>query len=459
MDLGVVALLPREVAYATGASANPAAVASVLSKARRLILLQLPLAALLGCGVFWYLHDPARDDGPALGLIVLAYAVQYPLRIYPATLQGLQDLAFLGWTRTGLWLVQAIVLVVGIRAGLGMWALALGWIAQQGLLPLICWGRLRLAFPDLCAHAGPRPTPQESLQYLSRGLWVTLTRVAQVLLNGTEILLVQHLLGPAAVVIYVCSSKLVTMVAQQTYSLVLTAEPALSELRGSGDADRLVQVSAALRELMLQISGLAACVVLATNEGFVTWWVGAPRYAGQDLTLWLLTVMMVRHFTFTLGHLLYCCGYERALACLGVLDGVATILAGWLLIPILGLAGAPIGSLLGVLSMHLPVCLYLCARDSRLPLLQLLRGHLPWLWRFAVLMLGVGLLSQVYKPSYVPSLLATGLSVCFLYAALMLPALLRSGAGPYVRPRLARFWPWRTSASSTPHNYAARALP
>jgi O-antigen/teichoic acid export membrane protein len=445
IDLGVVSLLPREIAYATGAAAGTqdrdAAAAPVVCKVRRLVLLQWPVVAAIGAGAWCYLEARAGADAGALGLIVLAYALQFPFRIYPATLQGLQDLAFLGWTRAGLWLLQAGVTVGCVLAGLGMWALAIGWSIQQLLLPLAGWLRLRLAFPRAATAAASALTRAEAGRYLRRSSWVTVSGLAQVLLNGTDVLLVQALLGPAAVVVYVCTAKLVNILAVQTYTLVLTAEPALSELRAAGQASRVAQVGTALRELMLLASGLVACVVLSTNEGFVTWWVGTDWYAGNGLTYLLLATMMARHLTFTLGHLLFCCGYERALAVLGVLDGTAAVAGGLLLIPHLGLAGAALGSLLAVVLLHLPACLCLLARDSQLSLLALARAHRPWVLRFVPLAAGLGLLGWVWKPADLLSLTLTGLGVCLAYVLLMIPAVRRSPLWPYFRPRLARWWP------------------
>jgi O-antigen/teichoic acid export membrane protein len=379
-------------------------------------------------------------DAGVLGLIVLGYVLQFPFRIYSATLQGLQDLAFLGWARAGVWLFQTGVTVTCVLAGLGMWALAIGWGSQQLLLPLVNWLRLRLAFPETGAAEGPAPTRAETTRYIGRGLWVTVSSVAQVLLSGTEILLVQAFLGPAAVVVYVCSSKLVSILAVQTYTLVLTAEPALSELRAAGQAGRVAQVATALRELMLLVSGLVACVILSTNEGFVNWWVGAEQYAGNGLTYLLLATMITRHLTFTLGHLLFCCGYARALAVFGLLDGAATVLGGALLVPHFGLLGVVLGSLLAVLVIELPAALYLLARDSQVSLLALIRAHLPWLVRFVPLAVGLGLLGLVWKPANLLTLAATGAGVSFAYVLLMVPMVRHSPLWLYLEPLMARWW-------------------
>src|SRR5262245_39493157 len=67
-DLGVTALVPREVAYRTGRAADPegrrAALPPLLDEVRRITLWQLPLAAGVAAA-FWVLLLGGRLDHPA----------------------------------------------------------------------------------------------------------------------------------------------------------------------------------------------------------------------------------------------------------------------------------------------------------------------------------------------------------------------------------------------------------
>jgi O-antigen/teichoic acid export membrane protein len=273
---------------------------------------------------------------------------------------------------------------------------------------------------------------------LRRGLWLSVSRVAQLLLNGMEVLILGWVLGPVAVVVYVCTSKAVSLLANQVYLLATTADPALCEVRAGGSREHVGRVSAALSQLTLLASGLVAAVVLATNEGFVGWWVGPEQYGGNALTAWLLAAMLARHLTFTLCHLLYCFGREKALALLLLADGVVVVGGVVALVALLGPVGAPLGSLLGVCLVTLPGCLVLLARDAGVTPLALLRCHFPWMWRFAALVLALAALGQVWRPRDLPGLAITGLGVGLAYALVMLPMSLRSQLGPYLRPRLTQ---------------------
>jgi O-antigen/teichoic acid export membrane protein len=239
------------------------------------------------------------------------------------------------------------------------------------------------------------------------------------------------------VVVYVCTAKLPMIFGTQAYTLILTAEPALSELRVSGSAAQVTRASTALGQLMLLASGLIACVLLATNQGFVTWWLGPEQYGGTTLTVLLLAAMTTRHLTFTLGHILYCFGYEKALAVLGLADGLVTVGGTVGLVALLGPSGAALGSLLGVCLVSLPLSLYFLAKDGAVPVRSLLGCHLPWLWRFVLLAGLLMLLARVWLPADPVRLLAAGCGVCCLYGLTMWPVVRRSPLWVFLEPYLA----------------------
>jgi hypothetical protein len=105
-----------------------------------------------------------------------------------------------------------------------------------------------------------------------------------------------------------------------------------------------------------------------------------------------------------------------------------------------GLIGAPLGSLVGVCLISLPVCLYFLGRDTDVSAWGLLWSHLPWFWRFACLAGACAALPFVWQPQGVLGLIATGSGVCVLYGLVMWPMVWRSPLGAVLLPHLAA---WR----------------
>ena len=444
LDLGIVALLPREVAFATGRRREideAEELSMIFGHTVRIIVWQLPLVAV-GALIAWF-TVPAEwvELRNPIGVVLLAFVVTFPLRIFRAVLQGLQDLAFLGKTGIASYLISTATTVLLVLSGWGLYALAVGWILQQSIGAFIGWYRLRVKFPGVLPKKLPLMPWSTARTRLTQGGWVSLSQVAQVLLNGTDILIVGKLFGPAAVVPFVITGKLINVLSNQPQMLMASAGPALSQMRMAEPRERLAGVCIALSQAMLMVSGLVVCVVLAVNKGFIFRWVGPGQFGGSWLTALILTSMLLRHWNFTLGSALFSYGYERRLCVTALFDGLLSVGAIFVFVRELGLIGAPLGAIIGVCLVSLPANLRAMARESKVSIAKLLQPLFPWFARFALIAGGVILLARVWVPNSFPLLALTAASTAILYAAIMFPLALRAPLGDYVRPRL---FPLRT---------------
>ncbi|MEE9212254.1 MAG: oligosaccharide flippase family protein, partial [Phycisphaeraceae bacterium] len=302
MDFGVVTLLARATAYATGRAGGidkAADLPDVIGQTVRLVLWQVPLVAAVAGGVWLFMPAEWSPLQAPVGLMLIGFVVMFPVRALRAVLEGLQDLTFLGQIQLGTWLAGILVTVAAIVGGRGLLSLALGWVVSQ-ILAGACWAyRLRQRFPGIFPARLPALSAAAARRQLGQGFWVIVAQVAHVLLAGTDVLIIGILAGPAAVVPFVCTGKLISVLTNQPHLLMQAAGPALSEMRMGEPKARLFQVSSALTQAMLMASGAVACAVLAVNQGFVTWWVGADQYAGLPLTVLLVLVMLLRHWNTT----------------------------------------------------------------------------------------------------------------------------------------------------------------
>jgi O-antigen/teichoic acid export membrane protein len=451
LDLGIVALLPREAAYVTGrtGSAESLELRGVVEQALTLAVAQMPFvlaAAVLA--VVWLpqswsaLREPL---GVSLGLFVLTF----PLRVFQAVLTGVQDLAYVARAQFAAWTAGIVLNVVLVLAGYQLSALAAGWCVTQVVMIGACMVRVAARFPAAVPRRLAFRDARSARGYVVRSAWISVSQVSQVLLNGTDVMIVGALLGPAAVVPYACTGKLVSVLANQPQAILQGAAPALSELRAAPDRTRLFQVTAALAQATLAVSGLVACVVLAVNGGFVAWWVGPEQYGGAGLTLLLLAAMMIRHFNTTNVYALFAFALDRRLALTGLADGVTTLVLSYAFVSLFGIAGAPLAAIGGVLLVSGPLNLAALSRETGVGHFGLLRTLGPWLWRFAVLLAVVGTAGARLQPSSFGLLALTGAAAGALYAAAVVTPLMRSPAGVYLRPVLARvkeaasLWPAR----------------
>jgi O-antigen/teichoic acid export membrane protein len=437
MDLGIVALLPRETAYVTGRTGRNDApeLRDLVERAITLAVAQVPI--VLGAAIVALSWLPAswQQLRVPLTVVLAVFVATFPLRTFQAALIGLQDLAFVAQTQFGAWALGTLLTVTLVVSGFGLPALAAGWCVTQLCAVASCGLRLARRFPA----AMPRRLSlggDSTKAYLARSLWVSVSQIAQVLLNGTDVLIIGALFGPAAVVPYACTGKLIAVLANQPQAILQSAAPALAELRPLGDRARIVQVTSALSQATLAVSGLVACMVLAVNQSFVSWWVGADQFAGLGLTLLMVASMLVRHFNTTNVYALFCFGHERRLALTTLADGLATIAAGIAFVAWFGITGGPIAALLGVLAVSVPLNLKGLSVETGASPSSLIAALAPWALRFGLVATAACAAGVLLSAPTFPAIALTAGAAGLLYVAAVAGSILRSPAGIYLHPIL-----------------------
>jgi O-antigen/teichoic acid export membrane protein len=436
LDLGVVGLLPRETAYASGriiSGEPPALLAQTVARIRGVIWWQVPAVLVVTVTAWALLPASWQPLRAPLTWVLLFFAVTFPTRAYHAVLQGLQDLVFLGQVQLVAWSTGTAVLVALVFSGVELPALAAGWLVTQGITVAACWGRIRLRHPAVWTRRLEAVSGVEARAFLARSIWISMAQVAQTLLAGSDVLLVAALLGPAAAVPYACTAKLIQVLANHPQMLMQAAAPALSEMRTSERRERLAATTAALTRAMLVLSGAIACVVVAANRDFVTWWVGPAQYGGSALTVLLVAAMLARHVNTTTVYAVFCFGHERRLSITAVADGLVTTVTALVLVPHLGLAGVAVASLVGVATVSYVPNVRVLARELGVhawtPLLEL-RG---WFVRFALCAAAGAALAALPFGHGFAQLVTRAAGVSILYALVMVPFVLNGTLGAYVQ--------------------------
>ncbi len=387
-DFGTVALLPREVAFASGESDEElqnSRLRDLMGRTVRVVLAQTAIVAVLAviASVALRSRVPVEFRAPLL-LMAAGFVLFFPLRIFPAALEGLQDMRTTGKLRTLAWAVATIAMVAGVLMGARIYALAFGWIVTQAGYALACYWRLRMLRPEL-AHirdlSGSAPMRWSDTL---RGGWISVGQIAQLLISGTDLLIAGRLFGAAAVVRYNCTGKMISVLSNQPMILIHAALPGLSQMRANESRARLLTVSTAMGQGLLLMGGAVGVMVLCLNRPFITVWVGARFYAGAVLTLLFVLNTAFRQMDLCFSVALFAFGYEKPLALKALADGVCGIAFAVLLGSRLGLPGVAAGLLLSALAVALPVNVYFVARECSVSPAEVLRPYLPWLWRFAL---------------------------------------------------------------------------
>jgi O-antigen/teichoic acid export membrane protein len=436
LDLGVIGLLPRETAYASGrviAGESPEVLADTVTRIRGVIRWQVPAVVAVTAAAWGLLPASWEELRAPLTWVLVFFALTFPMRAYHALLQGLQDLVFLGQVQLAAWAGGTAVLIALVFNGSGLGALAAGWLVNQVITVGACWWRIRSRHPSAWAPRAPMVGWGEARAFFARSIWISMAQVAQTLLAGSDVLLVGALLGPAAAVPYACTAKLIQVLANHPQMLMQAAAPALSEMRMSERRERLATTTSALTRAMLVLSGAIACLVVAANQDFVGWWVGPTQYGGRALTLVLVAAMLARHVNTTTVYAVFCFGHERRLSITAVADGLVTVVTALVLVPHYGLLGVAVASLVGVVTVSYVPNLRVLAREigvhSYTPLLEL-RG---WFVRFVLCAAASASLAALPLGHGLPQLLARAAGAAVMYSLVMFPYAVTGTLGVYVR--------------------------
>lgn len=435
-DFGIVALLPRSIAYATGRARTmegPTDLPKRLGVTALVVLAQTPFIAIIATLVVVLLPTEWRVLHGPISLIAAAFVLLFPLRVLPAILEGLQEQVFVVRLNMVSWFVGTVSNVLMIMAGCGLYSLPSGWIISQAITTAACGYRVLTTYPHLLPRSLPRLKISELFRQMGGGFWVSMNQFGQILMAGTDVLIISRVFGPEFAVPYVCTAKLSTVLANQPQMLMHLAMPGLSELKAGASKERLFQVTIALSQGLLFLSGLLACVILVVNRGFVGWWVGSAQYAGFLVTCLLLIQMVLRHWSLTFVYAVFCFGYERMLAIVGFLDGLFTAVAMYLLIRRFHYVGVVLGSILAVCLTSLPANLICIARELNVSVRGVLAPFWSWFWRFALLASGAALAAIYRPPQTIIQMLAAAAIVTGVYFAVMFNSVLQSPLGPYVR--------------------------
>lgn len=433
VDLGILAILPREVARVSAQPDGDQNVSSLVAHVRRIVLWQTAGLALICLTLLVLLPAQWIDLRWPLACVFAVFVGAYPLRIPSAALQGLQDLPYLAKVQMVGWAAGTSVTVVLVMMGWSLPALVAGWsVTLLAPAAAAAW-RFRRSFAAARSHA-KEPVGD---QYLRRSLWVSAGQLGQVFLSGSDVLVIGNILGAAAVVPYSCTAKLVTIFANHPQLLIHTAQPALTELRAAGAKDRLVTVAQALTQGMLIMSGALVLVVIAVNRFFVSWWVGTDQYGGLGLTVALAAMMLLRHWNVATVYTLFCFGYERQLSLVVLADGVVTIAGTAWLVSVLGPVGAPLASGLGALFVGLPVNLRSVAKEMDVSIPELLRPSATLVATIASVIGLTVFVSEWSDSSHLLNAAAVASGMMTLYAVAMLPFVTSGPLKPYARTALS----------------------
>jgi O-antigen/teichoic acid export membrane protein len=228
-------------------------------------------------------------------------------------------------------------------------------------------------------------------------------------------------INAATVVVYSSTNKLITVLQNQPQILASVALPGISHMKTSESRERILQATTSLTQAMLLLAGGVFCIILAVNQQFVTWWLGAHFFGGMALTAILLLTFLLRQADYTLAVTLFAFGHEKWLSIKALIDGALSVSLAFLLVRYWGMAGVALGFLCGAALVSLPADFFLLTRTLETPFRELSRPYLPYLWRFAVVSAAALAIRNWLGAPNLAHILVSSLIAGLVYLLLVMP--------------------------------------
>lgn len=326
-----------------------------------LLALSLVIGTAITVGSPWLaelLGEPALAPLLALGLVyILGEASRnYLVNIF----QGLNRVT---WSAAinSVQAVARVVFAVGlVLLGFGVVGAIAGFVIAFAIASVL--GAVVLYVRFYRHYESVDRQPDLVRRLLEYSVPLTVTRGAGVLDKRVDIILVGVLLNPAAVGYYTIAKQISDVCNTPANALGFTISPAVGEQKAGNHADRAARLYEQALEYVLLLYVPAVVGIVLVAEPLVEYVFG-PDYLGavvvlQLLSLYVLAAAVVKITSDGLDYL----GRARDRAVAKAIAAVANFVLNLLLIPIFGIEGAALATLL-TFSTYTVACVYIITTE------------------------------------------------------------------------------------------------
>jgi O-antigen/teichoic acid export membrane protein len=367
IDFGLSYSLERYLAQATARDDGGQHFRHIFTTARTFFLVtNAAFALLIVIASFHVGHifhfTPAIERQAKLALWVIAsWAVlRTPLIAYNIAMVATQDLAAANIIGGFANISRALVSLIAVASGFGLVGLMLAGSVAEAMGSMVFRSRFRRKNPDRIPRWG---LPESGLlrQMLAFGGCVFLTSIAGTLAFNSGNVFVGYLFGAAAVSVFYTTQMPTVMGNNIVLRVASSTGPAVNELYGRGDRERLRHIYLRVYRWSILLATLLALGILLFNRDLVVCWVGRRQYGGTLMTACLAAFVLMVALEQVNVLFAFAFGWVRTLSLIAVFQALGNILLALWLGRRLGMGGV----ILAIVIALAPKTFYLFRRFSR----------------------------------------------------------------------------------------------
>ena len=284
----------------------------------------------------------------ALYVIAMWSVVRTPLIAYENALIATQDLVATSFISALVGILRAVASLVFVLCGAGLFGLMLSGTIAGAVGSILYRTRFRRLHANLVPRWGipDRPLLREMLGFSFHSAFLN---VGNMLFFTSGNMLAGLTNGAAAASTYYTTQMPMTTIYTMINRLTDSATPAINELFGAGELERLRKVFLRLVRLLLLMAMPLSIGVLLFNRDVVTTWVGEQQFAGKLMTISLAIYCVTLGIQNLAILFAFVFGWVRLLSLTALLQGVANFGLAFYLGKRLGVGGVTLALVLVLL--------------------------------------------------------------------------------------------------------------
>ncbi len=354
LDIGISAGLRVQAAQLTGPS-NQEKINRLASTAflAQNVIVGLILIAGFGLALVFPHFFPVRADlqndaSILMAICVLGAALQIGCQTFSALLVANQQVHVDNVLGLLLIAIRTVVTVVLLKAGWGVYSLAVAHLASKGTTAIFAVIRTFKLLPGL--QIKYRLASWNVFRQIGGlGIWMSLGGLAIIVIHSLDNLVTAKIISIDTVTALVLTSRFYELVGGLVWLVSESASPMLGQLLGQKKMTRSLETYRQLFALSAGLSVVAALSIWAGNASFITQWVGPVNYGGKWVDLALAFVMIAALWISPNQMILSANLWARGPSLIRLLEGALNLGLSIWLGKIFGLMGIVLGTLLACL--------------------------------------------------------------------------------------------------------------
>jgi len=337
--------LERFLAQATGYDDEGQRFQNIFTTARTMLLGTYSAFALLVVVLSFFVGrlfhlspEIALQARHALYVIAVWAVIRTPLAAYSAASIAMQDIAATNLIGALAGVLRTVASLAFVLAGAGLFGLMLAGTVAEAVGNLLYRTRFRKMNPGLTPSWG---FPDKALlrEMVGFGGHTVFLNLGNMLFFGSGNMIAGLTNGAAATSSFYTTQMPTSTVYNMIYRMTEATTPAVNELYGRGERDKVRYALVRLSRLLLLFNLPLAAGVLIFNRDLVVTWVGAQQYAGALLTASLAAFCVVNAIQRLVIAFAFIFGWMRLLSATALLQGIANFGLAFYLGKKLGLGG------------------------------------------------------------------------------------------------------------------------